>query len=65
MQAPAQSSPREGQPPAEAYGWGAAPKGLLFFLSPARAGMIMALANDAAYQDMASMFYREDDTGGR
>jgi alkylation response protein AidB-like acyl-CoA dehydrogenase len=34
------------------------------YFRDARAGMIMALANDAAYQDMASMLYREDDARG-
>ena len=39
---------------------------LLFerYFRDARAGMIMALANDAAYQDMASMLYREDTASG-
>jgi alkylation response protein AidB-like acyl-CoA dehydrogenase len=34
------------------------------YFRDARAGMIMALANDAAYQDMASMLYREDTASG-
>jgi alkylation response protein AidB-like acyl-CoA dehydrogenase len=34
------------------------------YFRDARAGMIMALANDAAYQDIASMLYREDDASG-
>lgn len=32
------------------------------YFRDARAGLIMALANDAAYQDMAAMLYREDNT---
>ncbi len=31
------------------------------YFRDARAGLIMALANDAAYQDMAAMLYREED----
>ena len=34
------------------------------YFRDARAGLIMALANDAAYQDIANMLYREDDTRG-
>ena len=33
------------------------------YFRDARAGLIMALANDATYQDLASMLYREDDAG--
>jgi hypothetical protein len=29
-------------------------------ISAMRAGLIMALANDAAYQDMANILFRED-----
>jgi alkylation response protein AidB-like acyl-CoA dehydrogenase len=34
------------------------------YFRDARAGLIMALANDAAYQDIANMLYREDDARG-
>jgi alkylation response protein AidB-like acyl-CoA dehydrogenase len=34
------------------------------YFRDARAGMIMALANDAAYQDIAGMLYREDAASG-
>lgn len=30
------------------------------YFRDARAGLIMAFANDAAYQDIATMLYRED-----
>jgi isovaleryl-CoA dehydrogenase len=34
------------------------------YFRDARAGLIMALANDAAYQDIANMLYREEDARG-